>query len=172
MGLKSYFHYIPLYLTHCRMRKRRKQKQKERKLPPQSSTLKTQINTYFLTWRSMVKTTTYWIRWITQGLLPWRRSYFWISNLTIIIIGNPNPRVSEITLCSRNLGKQGMMMVKKNTIIRNPEEILIMAGSVKTFDNLLVETDIFVILAVPFCVMWNAFNFVKIKKQRHKGTDQ
>ena len=35
--------------------------------------------------------------------------------------------------------------------------------SVKIYDNLLVEADIFTILGVSFCVIQNVFNLIKIK---------
>ena len=34
----------------------------------------------------------------------------------------------------------------------------------------IVIKDIFSFLGVSFCVTWNAFNYIEIKKQKHRGT--
>ena len=41
-----------------------------------------------------------------------------------------------------------------------------MACSAGKCDNLVVETDIFAILGVSFCVTWNALNFNEIKTNK------
>ena len=49
-------------------------------------------------------------------------------------------------------------------IFPNPA-LFLQACSTKKCDNLLVQTDIFSILGVSFCVMQNAFNFIERKSK-------
>ena len=44
--------------------------------------------------------------------------------------------------------------------------------SAEKCENVLVETAIFAIIGVLFCVTQKAFNFIEIKKQEHRETFQ
>ena len=81
------------------------------------------------------------------------------------------PKIQRKIVCCAHLARQ---FVHGEFLQGEPQKYLNLYSScsAKKCDSLLVETDIFCHLGVSFCIAWNSFNFIEIKKQEHRGTVQ